>query len=43
MYEYEIQNKKTKETILVFYHFDFQLWADYDNNEWDALQKTYID
>lgn len=43
MYEYEIVNRKTDETKIVFFHFDFMLWKEYDRDEWFIRNKEYID
>lgn len=43
MYEYEIRNNKTNEKKIVFFHFDFMLWREYNSNEWSIDTKEYID
>ena len=45
MYEYELLNKLTNETIIVFGYFLSEVWGKYKLNEqeWEVLSREYID
>ena len=45
MYEYELLNKLTNETIIVFGYLLSEVWNNYRLNEqeWEVLSREYID